>query len=160
MSKTQLFEADCVPWPFWSRSTHIFSYIFKGIIVHSRLWLHLSTLVNPIVDYFWRAWSLLSPKVLGTIYLPLRLLIPLDCIPKNTHKHRNPFQRKLQTMAANGHFQNDAEEYEFVLNNYLLFNAVFDAFGDEPIAEYGSYRQVNTWMRTKILNWVRTKDFY
>jgi hypothetical protein len=60
----------------------------------------------------------------------------------------------------NGNFQNDAEEYEWVLNNKLLFDAVFDAFGYEPIAEYGSYRQVDTWMRGQILNWLHAQDFY
>lgn len=63
-------------------------------------------------------------------------------------------------MATNENFQNDQEEYEFVLSNYLLFDAVLDAFGDEPVAEYGSYRQVNAWTRSRILNWLRTKDFY
>ena len=39
---------------------------------------------------------------------------------------------------ANGQFENDAEEYAFVLNNPLLFDAVFDAFGYEHVSEYGS----------------------
>lgn len=62
--------------------------------------------------------------------------------------------------APNGNFQNDEEEYEFVLNSYLLFDAVLDAFGEEPISEYGSYRQVSVWMRTNILTWLRRQDFY
>jgi hypothetical protein len=63
-------------------------------------------------------------------------------------------------MAATTPFQNDAEEYAFVLNNTLLFDAVFNEFGYEPVSEYGSYRQVNPWMRKQILNWVHRHDFY
>lgn len=63
-------------------------------------------------------------------------------------------------MAANGNFQNDAEEYEWVLNNGLLWDAVFNHFGYDPVVEYGSYRQVDTWMRTIILKWVHKQDFY
>lgn len=62
-------------------------------------------------------------------------------------------------MAANGNFQNDAEEYEWVLNNSLLWDAVFNHFGYDPIYEYGSYRQVDT-MRSIILKWLHRQDFY
>lgn len=57
-------------------------------------------------------------------------------------------------------FQNDKEEYEYMLNHYLLSDAVLDEFGSEPIDEYGSYRQVDDWMRKRILNWLHSKDFY
>lgn len=63
-------------------------------------------------------------------------------------------------MAENGYFQNNQEEYEKGLDNHFRFDAVLDAFGDEPITEYVSYRQVDEWMRSRILNWLRTKDFY
>ena len=63
-------------------------------------------------------------------------------------------------MAANGNFQNDAEEYEWVLNNSLLWDAVFNHFGYDPVYEYGSYRQVDTWMRSIILKWLHRQDFY
>lgn len=61
---------------------------------------------------------------------------------------------------ANGCFQNEVDEYAFVLNNPLLWDAVFNEFRYEPVMEYGSYRQVNEYMRTQILRWVRRQDFY
>ena len=62
--------------------------------------------------------------------------------------------------ANNGNFQNDAEEYEWVLNNSLLWDAVFNHFGYDINLQYGTYRQVDPWMRTIILTWVRRQDFY
>jgi hypothetical protein len=35
--------------------------------------------------------------------------------------------------APNGLFANDVVEYKFVINNPLLFDAIFDAFGYEPV---------------------------
>ena len=63
-------------------------------------------------------------------------------------------------MSTNGNFQNDAEEYEWVLNNSLLWDAVFNHFGYDINLQYGTYRQVDPWMRTIILTWVRRQDFY
>lgn len=62
--------------------------------------------------------------------------------------------------ANNGNFQNDAEEYEWVLNNSLLWDAVFNHFGYDINLQYGTYRQVDPWMRSIILRWVRRQDFY
>ena len=61
---------------------------------------------------------------------------------------------------ANGCFPSEADEYEFVLNNALLWDAVFNEFGYDPVLEFGNYRQVSTVMRTQILRWVRRQDFY
>ena len=64
-------------------------------------------------------------------------------------------------MAANDWpFQNDAEEYEWVLNNSLLWDAVFNEFGYDINLIYGTYRQVDDWMRTIILQWLHRQDFY
>ena len=61
---------------------------------------------------------------------------------------------------ANGCFPSEADEYEFVLNNALLWDVVFNEFGYDPVLEFGNYRQVSTVMRTQILRWVRKQDFY
>ena len=61
---------------------------------------------------------------------------------------------------ANGCFLSEADEYEFVLNNTLLWDAVFNEFGYDPVLEFGNYRQVSIGMRTQILRWVRRHDFY
>ena len=61
---------------------------------------------------------------------------------------------------ANGCFPSEADEYEFVLNNALLWDAVFNEFGYDPVLEFGNYRQVSIGMRTQILRWVRRHDFY
>ena len=62
-------------------------------------------------------------------------------------------------MAGKRQFENDAEEYAFILNNPLLFEAVIKEFGYKPVSKYGSYAQVNPWMRSKILRWVHSQEF-
>lgn len=61
---------------------------------------------------------------------------------------------------ANGCFLSEADEYKFVLNNTLLWDAMFNEFGYDPVLEFGNYRQVSIRMRTQILRWVRRHDFY
>ena len=76
-----------------------------------------------------------------------------------THQHRNPFEKephlKMAAPNANGCFPSEADEYEFVLNNALLWDAVFNEFRYDPVLEFGNYKQVSTVMRTQILGWVR-----
>lgn len=60
----------------------------------------------------------------------------------------------------NGCFPSEADEYEFVLNNALLWDAVFNEFRYDPVLDFGNYRQVSTVVRTQILRWVRRQDFY
>ena len=54
----------------------------------------------------------------------------------------------------------DEEEWAKVLDNYFLSDLVLDGFGDEPIAEYGSYRKIPKELRKQILNWLRKQDAY
>lgn len=60
----------------------------------------------------------------------------------------------------NGCFPNDTAEYAFVLNNGVLWEAVYNQFGYAPVREFGSYSQVNPEMRTQILSWLRRQDLY
>ena len=41
---------------------------------------------------------------------------------------------------ANGVFPSEADEYDFVINNRLLREAVLNQFGYDHVLEYGSYR--------------------
>ena len=54
----------------------------------------------------------------------------------------------------------DEEEWAKVLDNYFLSDLVLEGFGDEPIAEYGSYRKIPKELRQKILNWLRQQNNY
>lgn len=61
---------------------------------------------------------------------------------------------------ANGVFPSEEDEYDFVLDNALLWDAVFNEFGYDVVLEYGSYRQVDARKRRQILTWCRRQDFY
>jgi hypothetical protein len=54
----------------------------------------------------------------------------------------------------------EEEEFDKVLRTYYLNDLLLDAFGGEPIDEYGSYRKIPKELRTKILTHLRKQDAY
>jgi hypothetical protein len=68
-------------------------------------------------------------------------------------------------MANNGkgksiYIGTEEEEFDKVLRTYYLNDLLLDAFGGEPIDEYGSYRKIPKELRTKILTHLRKQDGY
>jgi hypothetical protein len=52
------------------------------------------------------------------------------------------------------------EEYSKILSHELLFNEVMLTFGHAVYEEYGSFKDVEPWMRDKIIEWCRKKSYY
>ena len=52
------------------------------------------------------------------------------------------------------------EEYSKILSHELLFNEVMLTFGHAVYEEYGSFKNVEPWMRDKIIEWCRKKPYY
>ena len=52
------------------------------------------------------------------------------------------------------------EEYSKILSHELLFNEVELTLGFAVYEEYGSFRDVEPWMRDKIIEWCRKKSYY
>ncbi|PWA80813.1 WRKY domain, Leucine-rich repeat domain, L domain-like protein [Artemisia annua] len=68
-------------------------------------------------------------------------------------------------MANNGkgksiYIGTEEEEFDKVLRTYYLNDLLLDAYGAEPIDEYGSYRQIPKELRTQILTYLRKQDGY
>ena len=68
-------------------------------------------------------------------------------------------------MANNGkgkgiYIGTEEEEFDKVLRTYYLNDLLLDAYGGEPIDEYGSYRKIPKELRTKILTYLRKQDGY
>lgn len=68
-------------------------------------------------------------------------------------------------MANNGkgkgiYIGTEEEEFDKVLKTYYLNDLLLDAYGAEPIDEYGFYRQIPKELRTKILTYMRKQDGY
>ena len=58
------------------------------------------------------------------------------------------------------YFNSEEEEWEKVLSNPHLLDKIVEAFGDEVIEEYRSYKKIPANERSKILEWLRKKDYY
>ena len=58
------------------------------------------------------------------------------------------------------YFKSDEEEWEKVLSNPHLLDEIVEAFGDEAIEEYGLCMKIPDNERSKILKWLRKKDYY
>ncbi|PWA66711.1 hypothetical protein CTI12_AA324740 [Artemisia annua] len=54
----------------------------------------------------------------------------------------------------------EEEEWKKVLENHYLMDLVLHAYGNEPIAEYGSYWEIPKELRKQILTWLRKQDGY
>ena len=52
------------------------------------------------------------------------------------------------------------EEYSKILSHELLFNEVMLHWGHAVYEEYGSFEDVEPWMRDKIIEWCRKKPYY
>ncbi|PWA45701.1 guanosine-3',5'-bis (diphosphate) 3'-pyrophosphohydrolase [Artemisia annua] len=68
-------------------------------------------------------------------------------------------------MANNGkgkgiYIGTEEEEFDKVLRTYYLNDLLLDAYGAEPIDEYGSYRQIPKELRTQMLTYLRKQDGY
>lgn len=52
------------------------------------------------------------------------------------------------------------KEWSLVLSSIYLFTRVLDTYGSEIYDEYGSYKNIDPFMRDRILEWLRKERFY